>query len=152
MTGQHAPGGTVVSSINYCTGHNPHIWGRGLEEFNPDRLVKGERADQNMVMAFAAGHRVCIARNTAMMSRWKVSATLLRNYEFTPMAGAIGGKIEIRSRGYVGAGGRAELYHQIKSMRHPGRIGLVSKRLQHPVCMLDQSQLATCRKVQRCDC
>jgi len=31
-------------------------------------------------------------------------------------------------------------------------VGLVSKRVQHPICILDQSQLATCRKIQRCDC
>lgn len=73
----------------------------GVEEFNPDRLVKGERADQNMLMVFGAGHRVSIARNTAMTSVWKVSATLLRNYEFTPVAGNIDGKIEIRSRGFA---------------------------------------------------
>jgi cytochrome P450 len=83
MAGQHVPGGTVLSSINYCIDHNPHIWGRDVEEFNPDRLVKGGRADQNMRMAFGAGHRACIARNMAMMSMWKVSAILLRNYEYT---------------------------------------------------------------------
>ena len=99
MAGQHIPGGTVVSSINYCIGHNPHIWGRDVEEFKPDRWVKGERADQSMLMAFGAGHRACIGRNVAMMSMWKVSATLLRNYEFTPATGTTDGKIEMRSRG-----------------------------------------------------
>lgn len=54
-----------------------------------------------MLMAFGAGHRACIARNMAMMSMWKVSATLLRNYEFTPTAGMTDGKIEIRSRGFA---------------------------------------------------
>ena len=96
MAGQHIPGGTVVSSINYCIGHNPHIWGRDVEEFKLDRWVKGERADQNMLMAFGAGHRACIGRNMAMMSMWKVSATLLRNYEFTPATGTTDGKIEMR--------------------------------------------------------
>jgi cytochrome P450 len=68
IAGQHVPGVTVVSSINYCIGHNQPIWSKDIEEFNSNRLVKGERTDQNMLMAFGAGHRACIARDMAMMS------------------------------------------------------------------------------------
>jgi cytochrome P450 len=100
MAGRHLPGGTVVSSINYCIGHNRDIWGSDVEEFDPDRWMKGERADPNMLMAFGSGHRACIGRNMAMMSMWKVSTTLLRNYDFVPVAGTTGGKIEMRARGF----------------------------------------------------
>ena len=101
MAGQHVPGGAIVSSINYCIGHNPDIWGSDVENFDPGRWIKGERADPNMLMAFGAGHRACIGRNMAMMSMWKVSTTLLRNYEFMPLPGTTGGTIEMKARGFA---------------------------------------------------
>ena len=103
MAGRHLPGGTVVSSINYCIGHNAAIWGADVEAFDPDRwMIKGG-ADPNMLMAFGAGHRACIGRNMAMMSMWKVSATLLRNYVFVPAAGTTGGgkEVEMVARGFA---------------------------------------------------
>jgi cytochrome P450 len=101
MAGQHVPEGAIVSSINYCIGRNPDIWGSGVENFDPGRWIKGERADPNMLMAFGAGHRACIGRNMAMMSMWKVSTTLLRNYEFMPLPGTTGGKIEMKAKGFA---------------------------------------------------
>ena len=96
MGGQQLPGSIVVSSINYCIGHNSDICGNDVGEFDPDRWIKGERADPNMLMACGAGHRACIGRNM-----WKVSATLLRNYEFVLVAGTTGGKIEMCASGFA---------------------------------------------------
>lgn len=100
LAGQEIPGGTIVSSVNYCVGHNEFIWGDDVEVFDPVRWIKGERADPNMILAFGAGHRACIGRNMAMMSMWLVSATLLRNYEFMPVEADPRKKIEIEVRGF----------------------------------------------------
>lgn len=36
----------------------------------------------SLLLPFGIGHRSCIGRNIAMMNILKVTATLLRNYEF----------------------------------------------------------------------
>jgi cytochrome P450 len=117
MAGQHLPGGTIVSSINYCIGHNRDIWGSDVEEFDLNRWLKGECADPNMLMAFGAGHRACIGRNMAMMSMWKVSTALPRNYEFLPVPGTTGGKIEMEAKGFAELVGGLKCTCQFEDVR-----------------------------------
>lgn len=74
---------TSVAITNYALHHNSKIWGNDHATFNPERWMGRDSADYvNLLMPFGIGHRSCIGRNIAMMNILKVTATLLRNYEF----------------------------------------------------------------------
>ncbi|KIM92627.1 hypothetical protein OIDMADRAFT_139359 [Oidiodendron maius Zn] len=81
--GMHIPQGTNVSVCNYAIHRSASIWGPDSNRFDPNRWLRNIEDTESMLnylMPFGAGHRACIGRNIAMTNIYKLSTTLLRNY------------------------------------------------------------------------
>ncbi|OCL14612.1 cytochrome P450 [Glonium stellatum] len=92
------PQGTNVCIMNYVLHHNPDIWGKDQNTYNPSRWLDPEAKNNSpYLIPFSIGHRMCIGRNVATMEIYKMVTTLLRNYRFAPVFP--GKKQSLRSSG-----------------------------------------------------
>ncbi|KAE9571222.1 hypothetical protein CGMCC3_g12687 [Colletotrichum fructicola] len=73
---------TVVFSLNHVVHHNPAIWGKDHDVFNPSRFcdLEGEKL-RRFLSPFSMGHRMCIGRNMAMTNMLKLVAITFRCYD-----------------------------------------------------------------------
>lgn len=73
---------TGLFSLNHVVHHNPAIWGKDHDVFNPSRFYdqEGEKL-QRFLSPFSMGHRMCIGRNMAMTNMLKLVATTFKCYE-----------------------------------------------------------------------
>ncbi|KAK0381052.1 hypothetical protein CLIM01_01628 [Colletotrichum limetticola] len=82
IEGYVAPKGTGLFSLNHVVHHNPAIWGKDHDVFNPSRFYdqEGEKL-QRFLSPFSMGHRMCIGRNMAMTNMLKLVATTFKCYD-----------------------------------------------------------------------
>ncbi|KAF4889145.1 Bifunctional cytochrome P450/NADPH--P450 reductase [Colletotrichum fructicola] len=82
IEGHVIPKGTVVFSLNHVVHHNPAIWGKDHDVFNPSRFcdLEGEKL-RRFLSPFSMGHRMCIGRNMAMTNMLKLVAITFRCYD-----------------------------------------------------------------------
>ncbi|KAK1675963.1 cytochrome P450 [Colletotrichum godetiae] len=86
IEGHVVPKGTGVFSLNHVVHHNPAIWGKDHNVFDPSRFYdqEGEKL-QRFLSPFSMGHRMCIGRNMAMTNMLKLVATTFKCYELEMM-------------------------------------------------------------------
>lgn len=76
------PKGTTVF-VNWARMHRSSKFWEAPKEFRPERWLGSDAASASSLMSFAAGPRVCIGKNFAMMEMKIVLASLLLNYTWT---------------------------------------------------------------------
>ncbi|KAH7030053.1 cytochrome P450 [Macrophomina phaseolina] len=83
IAGKCIPQGTSVAVCNHAFHHNPDVWGDDHDTFDPERWEKPELAARaRYLMHFGLGGRQCIGKAVAQTNIYKLSSTLLREFEF----------------------------------------------------------------------
>ena len=68
---------------NHAFHHNPDVWGADHYVFDPDRWDNPETAARaRYLMHFGLGGRQCIGKTVAQSNIYKLSSTLLKEFEF----------------------------------------------------------------------
>ncbi|KAI0145157.1 cytochrome P450 [Xylariaceae sp. FL1272] len=84
ISGRHIPQGTSIAVCNHAFHHNPAVWGRDHNIFDPERWNAPETAARGRyLMHFGLGGRQCIGKTLAQTNVYKLTSTLLREFEFS---------------------------------------------------------------------
>ncbi|KAI9877155.1 MAG: Telomerase protein component 1 [Pleopsidium flavum] len=85
IAGRVFPEGTILSVHPWVMHHNTSIFGKDADSFNPERWLDQQRAKlmDKYLIHWGAGYNQCPGRNIAHLEVSKISATLLRDYNFT---------------------------------------------------------------------
>lgn len=74
---------TSVAVCNHAFHHNPDVWGPDHDVFDPARWERPELAQRaRYLMHFGLGGRQCIGKTVAQTNIYKLSSTLLKEFEF----------------------------------------------------------------------
>lgn len=74
---------TSVAVCNHAYHHNPEVWGADHNVFLPSRWDNPDLAKRaRSLMHFGLGGRQCIGKTVAQTNIYKLSSTLLREFEF----------------------------------------------------------------------
>ena len=90
--GSTVPTGTIVGLNPWVIHRDAAVFGEDVEDFKPERWLRGEREGEaeyearmkgmrESDLTFGAGNRVCIGRWLALMEVYKIVPTLLRKYK-----------------------------------------------------------------------
>ncbi|TVY91232.1 Cytochrome P450 monooxygenase [Lachnellula willkommii] len=83
IAGQHIPHGTSVAVCNHSFHHNPAVWGPDHNVFDPGRWEDAATAARaRYLMHFGLGGRQCIGKTVALSNIYKLSSTLLKEFDF----------------------------------------------------------------------
>ncbi|KAL2842058.1 cytochrome P450 [Aspergillus pseudoustus] len=83
IEGEYFPKGTSLAVCNHAFHHNPAVWGRDHNTFNPARWDDpAVNAKARLLMHFGLGGRQCIGKTVATTNIIKVVSTLLTEFEF----------------------------------------------------------------------
>ncbi|KAL0943200.1 isotrichodermin C-15 hydroxylase [Colletotrichum truncatum] len=83
IAGRHIKQGTSVAVCNHAFHHNPAVWGDDHDTFDPFRWEEAETAERaRYLMHFGLGSRQCLGKTMAQSNIYKVTSTLLREFEF----------------------------------------------------------------------
>ncbi|KAJ4316675.1 hypothetical protein N0V84_007723 [Fusarium piperis] len=110
IAGRHIKQGMTLAVCNHAFHHNPRVWGDDHDIFQPERWDDPETADRSRyLMHFGLGGRQCLGKTVAHANIYKLTATLLREFDFQianpeergkAAAGAFLGKLpNLRSKG-----------------------------------------------------
>ncbi|KAJ7928115.1 cytochrome P450 [Mycena leptocephala] len=93
-------GATVISNIWAMT-RNESIYPEP-ERFNPERFftVDGKLNDDDMVLAFGFGRRICVGRHTADATVWATIVSVLSTFNIAKAKDAAGNEIDIDPTDY----------------------------------------------------
>jgi cytochrome P450 len=81
--GRHIKQGTSVAVCNHAFHHNPAVWGDDHMVFDPSRWDRPEMvARARYLMHFGLGGRQCIGKTLAQTNIFKLTGTLLKEFEF----------------------------------------------------------------------
>ncbi|KAJ3580178.1 hypothetical protein NPX13_g383 [Xylaria arbuscula] len=84
IAGRHIKQGTSVAVCNHAFHHNPSVWGDNHDIFDPGRWNAPEIAARSRyLMHFGLGGRQCIGKTLAQANIYKLTSTLLREFEFS---------------------------------------------------------------------
>jgi cytochrome P450 len=88
MDGVHVPAGTFMLLFPYATHRHPDFW-QAPEQFDPDRWLPEREAARHPYAyhPFAAGHRICLGNNFAMLEAHILAALLVRRFRARLVAG-----------------------------------------------------------------
>jgi cytochrome P450 len=88
MDGVRVPAGTVMLLFPYATHRHPAFW-EEPERFDPDRWLPEREAARHPYAyhPFAAGHRICLGNNFAMLEAHILTALLVRRFRARLVAG-----------------------------------------------------------------
>ncbi|KAH8888103.1 cytochrome P450 [Thozetella sp. PMI_491] len=96
IAGEHIKQGTSVAVCNHAFHHNPRVWGEDHNIFDPSRWDKPETAARaKYLMHFGLGGRQCIGKTLAQSNIYKLTSTLLNEYEFE--LADVDGKADVES-------------------------------------------------------
>ena len=95
--GRFIPEGTIVGMNPWVINRNEKYFGKETDEFVPERWLRQDGETQeafterrNMMKAgnltFGAGSRTCYGQNLAILTAYKLIATLFTKYEVSPQA------------------------------------------------------------------
>ncbi|KAJ4753801.1 Cytochrome P450 714B3 [Rhynchospora pubera] len=81
----------VPKGVNVCAPvatlhYDPNIWGKDVNEFNPERFANGligACRPPHMYLPFGAGARTCLGQNFAMMELKIVLSTIISKFKFS---------------------------------------------------------------------
>ncbi|KAI0974698.1 cytochrome P450 [Xylaria arbuscula] len=84
IAGRHIKQGTSIAVCNHAFHHNPAVWGDNHNIFDPSRWNAPEIAARGRyLMHFGLGGRQCIGKTLAQTNIYKLTSTLLREFEFS---------------------------------------------------------------------
>ena len=88
MDGVRVPAGTLMLLFPYATHRHPDFWDEP-ERFDPDRFLPEREAARHPYAyhPFAAGHRICLGNNFAMLEAHILAALLVRRFRARLVAG-----------------------------------------------------------------
>ncbi|KAK3035221.1 hypothetical protein RJ639_033855 [Escallonia herrerae] len=78
----HIPKGLSIWIPVLAIHHNEEIWGKDVNEFNPDRFASKSSAPGRHFIPFAAGPRNCVGQAFAMMEAKIILAMLISRFSF----------------------------------------------------------------------
>ncbi|KAL0332481.1 UNVERIFIED_CONTAM: Cytokinin hydroxylase [Sesamum calycinum] len=79
----HIPKGLSIWIPVLAIHHNEEIWGKDVNEFNPDRFASRSSGSGRHFIPFAAGPRNCIGQAFALMEAKIILAMLVSRFSFT---------------------------------------------------------------------
>ncbi|CAA2958760.1 cytokinin hydroxylase [Olea europaea subsp. europaea] len=79
----HIPKGLSIWIPVLAIHHSEEIWGKDVNEFNPDRFASKSFAPGRHFIPFAAGPRNCIGQSFALMEAKIILAMLISKFSFT---------------------------------------------------------------------
>ncbi|KZL68515.1 benzoate 4-monooxygenase cytochrome [Colletotrichum incanum] len=83
VAGRHIKQGTSVAVCNYSFHHNPRVWGNNHDVFDPSRWDQPDTAARaRYLMHFGLGGRQCLGKTLAQSNIYKLTSTLLREFDF----------------------------------------------------------------------
>ncbi|KAK0377918.1 isotrichodermin C-15 hydroxylase [Colletotrichum limetticola] len=83
VAGRHIKQGTSVAVCNHAFHHNPQVWGDDHGVFDPSRWDQPETAARaRYLMHFGLGGRQCLGKTLAQSNIYKLTSTLLREFDF----------------------------------------------------------------------
>lgn len=72
-----------VAVCNHAFHHNPRVWGNDHDIFDPCRWDQPETATRaRYLMHFGLGGRQCLGKTLAQSNIYKLTSTLLREFDF----------------------------------------------------------------------
>ncbi|KAF1349044.1 cytochrome P450 family protein [Delphinella strobiligena] len=81
IDGTHLPANTVIGANPWVIHRNNDVYGEDVEEFRPDRWLKGDPADmRRFFFAFGSGARMCLGRNISWLEMSKLVPALFYHY------------------------------------------------------------------------
>ncbi|KAF2020168.1 putative benzoate 4-monooxygenase cytochrome P450 [Aaosphaeria arxii CBS 175.79] len=80
ISGHHFPQGTSLAVCNHAFHHNPAVWGEDHNIFDPYRHQNIEHGSS--LFHFGLGGRQCIGKSMALANIYKISSTLLKEFDF----------------------------------------------------------------------
>lgn len=89
ICGERIPGGTIVGCNAWVLHRRPEIFGKGVDEFIPERWLKADSARlkemKGTMFQFGAGPRTCIGRNISVLEIYKLVPSFLRKFEVSTL-------------------------------------------------------------------
>lgn len=83
LDGEYIPQGTSIAICNHAFHHNPAVWGPDHNLFRPWRWTEPAiNAKSRLLMHFGLGGRQCIGKALATTNIYKLTSTLLQEFEF----------------------------------------------------------------------
>lgn len=83
IDGQHIPQGTSVAVCNHAFHHDPAVWGGDHNVYDPGRWSNPDIAKKSRyLMHFGLGGRQCIGKTVATTNIYKITSSLLKDFEF----------------------------------------------------------------------
>ncbi|KAK0202468.1 cytochrome P450 monooxygenase [Desarmillaria ectypa] len=83
ISGNHFPGGTIISVPSYTIHRDPVVFGEDVEEFRPERWFECDSAEVSKAFSpFSVGPRACIGRNLANLEMPIIVASILKRFHF----------------------------------------------------------------------
>ncbi|EXJ54897.1 uncharacterized protein A1O5_12963 [Cladophialophora psammophila CBS 110553] len=83
IDGEHIQAGTSIAVCNHAFHHNPAVWGPDHNTFRPSRWDEPDtNARSRFLMHFGLGGRQCIGKTIATTNIYKLTSSLLSDYEF----------------------------------------------------------------------
>ncbi|THW71757.1 cytochrome P450 family protein [Aureobasidium pullulans] len=82
IAGRFIPEGHVVGTSAWVINRSTSIYGHDAAEFNPERWIKGNKAEmQRYFLTFGGANRMCFGKNIAFMEMTKMVPTFLRHFD-----------------------------------------------------------------------
>lgn len=83
IDGEHIPQGISIAVCNHSFHHNPEVWGSDHNTFRPSRWSEpATNARSRLLMHFGLGGRQCIGKTIATTNIYKLTSSLLQEFEF----------------------------------------------------------------------
>lgn len=79
----HIPKGLSIWIPVLAIHHSEELWGKDVNEFNPERFAGKSFSQLRHFMPFAAGPRNCVGQSFALMEAKIILAMLLSHFSFT---------------------------------------------------------------------
>jgi cytochrome P450 len=83
LEGWFIPKGTTLHINVWSNQYNKDIWGEDVEKFNPDRFNNLSPIQKKSFLPFAAGQRVCLGRDLAVLELKIFLIKFFKKYEVT---------------------------------------------------------------------
>jgi cytochrome P450 len=117
VCGETLPAGTIVGMNAWVVHRDPEVFGPDADAWRPERWLEGDEARIKRMdaglLAFGAGHRVCLGKHISYLEVFKLVPTLLQAYDIELVDG--GKSFTVQNRWFVPQSG----FHVRLSKREP---------------------------------